>query len=94
MNEAIPWKSRRSPKAFVKFSNPNKSTRMTDVSPTRQIILFVSKTAELNFIQVADSPTYAPIVKPNTAAYTASPQNSTQNADKTVATPQIVKHML
>lgn len=33
MKDAIPWKSRRSPKAFVKFSKPNKSTRMTDVSP-------------------------------------------------------------
>lgn len=44
-NDAIPWKSNNSPNAFVNFSSPNKSTRITDVNPT-----------------------YAPMVKPKTAA--------------------------
>lgn len=33
INDAIPWKRRRRPKAFVKFSNPNKSTKITEVRP-------------------------------------------------------------
>lgn len=36
INEAMPWKRSSSPKAFVRFSNPNKSTRMTDVSPVKK----------------------------------------------------------
>lgn len=34
VNEAIPWKSKSMPKAFVNFSSPNKSTKITDVNPT------------------------------------------------------------
>lgn len=34
MTDAIPWKSRSSPKAFVSLSNPRRSTKRTDVRPT------------------------------------------------------------
>lgn len=34
MNDAIPWKSKRIPKAFVNFSIPNKSTKITEVKLT------------------------------------------------------------
>lgn len=34
IKEANPWKSRRSPKAFVSLSKPKRSTKITDVSPT------------------------------------------------------------
>lgn len=33
-NEAMPWKSKSRPKAFVSFSSPRRSTRMTEVRPT------------------------------------------------------------
>lgn len=42
MNDAIPWKRRSSPKAFVRFSNPKRSTRMTDVSPGRKRNFFMN----------------------------------------------------
>lgn len=34
ISDAIPWNSSSSPKALVRRSSPNKSTRMTEVSPT------------------------------------------------------------
>jgi len=34
MKEATPWKSNNIPKALVSLSNPNKSTVITEVSPT------------------------------------------------------------
>lgn len=34
MNDAIPWKSKRIPKALVNFSIPNKSTKITEVKLT------------------------------------------------------------
>lgn len=33
-NDAIPWNSNNKPKAFVRCSNPKRSTKITDVSPT------------------------------------------------------------
>jgi hypothetical protein len=35
MKLAIPWNKRSNPKAFVKLSKPNKSTRITDVKPEK-----------------------------------------------------------
>lgn len=39
--EAIPWNIRSRPKAFVKFSKPNKSTKMTEVNPENQRLIKV-----------------------------------------------------
>lgn len=34
INDAMPWNNSSSPKAFVNFSSPSKSTKITDVRPT------------------------------------------------------------
>lgn len=34
IRDAKPWKSNKSPKAFVRQFKPNKSTRITEVRPT------------------------------------------------------------
>lgn len=39
IKDAIPWNISNKPKAFVRFSNPNKSTKITDVSPRNKIIV-------------------------------------------------------
>lgn len=49
MNEAIPWNKRSRPKAFVKLSNPNKSTKITDVSPEK--IVRVQETVRHSIIE-------------------------------------------
>lgn len=33
-NDAMPWKSKSKPKAFVSFSSPRRSTSITEVRPT------------------------------------------------------------
>lgn len=62
MNVAMPWNSNSKPNAFVSFSNPSKSTKITEVSPT-----------------------YAPIVKPNTTEYTTNDGKSSTKTDAAVA---------
>jgi hypothetical protein len=43
MQAAIPWKRSKSPKAFVNFSRPSKSTRIMDLRDAKQAEIFNNK---------------------------------------------------